>query len=91
MPPTSPISRAFIEGIIAQHRVVVFSKTWCPFCAKTKDLLRANFIDFHRVEMDKDSFLDFFMYIKMMGEILYYSKLEIADLYTLYNVSLLDT
>lgn len=53
MPPISPVTRALVEGVIREHRVVVFSKTWCPFCAKVKDVFRSKFIDYHRVELDK--------------------------------------
>jgi len=54
MPPVSPVTRAVIEGIVKQHRVVVFSKTWCPFCAKVKDLFKSKYINFFKVELDKD-------------------------------------
>jgi len=53
MPPVSPISRALVEGVIREHRVVIFSKTWCPFCAKVKDVFKSKYIDYHRVELDK--------------------------------------
>jgi len=53
MPPTAPITRAIVESVIREHRVVVFSKTWCPFCAKVKDLFHTKFIDYHKVELDK--------------------------------------
>jgi len=54
MPPVAPVTRAVIEGIVKQHRVVVFSKTWCPFCAKVKDLFKSKYINFFKVELDKD-------------------------------------
>ena len=48
-----PISRAVVEALIKQHRVVVFSKTWCPYCNKVKQTLNNKSIDFHKVELDK--------------------------------------
>jgi len=53
MPPVPPVSRAFVEGLIREHKVVLFSKTWCPFCAKTKDLFKSKFIQPYKVELDK--------------------------------------
>ena len=55
-----PISRALVEALVREHRVVVFSKTWCPFCNKVKDTLNKKFVPFHRVELDKElvSFLE---------------------------------
>lgn len=54
MPPVPPVSRAFVEGLIREHKVVLFSKTWCPFCAKTKDLFKSKFIQPYKVELDKE-------------------------------------
>lgn len=31
--------KLFVDDAIASHRVVVFSKTYCPFCKKAKELL----------------------------------------------------
>ena len=54
MPPVQPVSRAFVEGLIREHKVLLFSKTWCPFCAKTKDLFKSKFIQPYKVELDKE-------------------------------------
>merc|ERR1711915_872853 len=34
----SPDAKAFIDGELGKHQVVVFSKSYCPYCAKTKSL-----------------------------------------------------
>jgi len=53
MPPvTGAISRALVEGIIKENRVVMFSKTFCPFCNKVKDRLKSKFIPYHAVELN---------------------------------------
>ena len=40
MPSTKQQIQNFIQEENASHRVVVWSKTYCPFCAATKDLLQ---------------------------------------------------
>ena len=53
MPPvTGAISRALVEGIIKENRVVLFSKTFCPFCNKVKDRLKSKFIPYKAVELN---------------------------------------
>lgn len=32
-------AKAYIENDIKEHKVVVYAKTWCPHCKKTKELL----------------------------------------------------
>ena len=49
-----PLSRAVIETLVKEHRVVLFSKTWCPFCNKVKELLNSKFIPYHKIELDKE-------------------------------------
>ena len=46
-----PLSRAVIETLVKEHRVVLFSKTWCPFCNKVKELFNSKFIPFHKIEL----------------------------------------
>lgn len=33
--------KEFVDKVIANHKVAVFSKTYCPFCYKAKDALRS--------------------------------------------------
>ena len=42
-----------VEQLIADNKVMVFSKGYCPFCTKTKDLLKNKGVAFHAVEMDE--------------------------------------
>ena len=43
-----------IKKLIAENKVMIFSKDYCPFCHKTMDLFRNNGVeDFHAVQMDK--------------------------------------
>lgn len=30
---------AFVDAVIREHKVVVFSKTWCGYCSKAKRVL----------------------------------------------------
>mmetsp|Transcript_4065 Transcript_4065/g.8847 ORF Transcript_4065/g.8847 Transcript_4065/m.8847 type:complete len:111 (-) Transcript_4065:2525-2857(-) len=32
-------AKAFVDKDISEHKVVVYAKTWCPHCNKTKALL----------------------------------------------------
>ncbi|KAF7327399.1 putative grx1-glutaredoxin [Mycena kentingensis (nom. inval.)] len=34
-----------VENAIAEHKVVVFSKSWCPYCKATKALFAEHFHD----------------------------------------------
>ncbi|KAI7885600.1 glutaredoxin [Lichtheimia hyalospora FSU 10163] len=42
-----------IKTTIADNRVVVFSKTWCPFSQKAKKLFDDSNIPYHLIELDK--------------------------------------
>ena len=42
-----------VQSMIADNKVMVFSKGYCPFAAKTKNLLKSKGIAFHVVEMDE--------------------------------------
>jgi len=47
----------FISGEINAHKVVVFSKTYCPYCVATKNLFKKaeySGIDVVTHELDKD-------------------------------------
>ena len=51
-------AKAFIEKQISENKVVVFSKSYCPFCTKAKAALndvKANFI---LIELDQRGDLD---------------------------------
>ncbi len=38
--------------LIKQNKVMVFSKSYCPYCAKAKDLLKSLSIPFKAIELD---------------------------------------
>jgi len=44
-----------IKDLIDKNRVMVFSKTTCPFCAKVKDLLKSLKVEYYAYELDLDS------------------------------------
>ncbi|KAF9567458.1 glutaredoxin [Mortierella alpina] len=43
-----------VDDIIANNAVVVFSKTWCPYCTKAKNLLAKLKANAHIVELDEE-------------------------------------
>lgn len=60
-PPPAPVAAAAeeafgarqrIDGLLEENGVVVFSKSWCPYCAKAKALLQAEGFGFVAVELD---------------------------------------
>lgn len=51
MPPT-PDMKSFITDLTKQHKVMVFSKTTCPFCTKVKNLFTSINVDYKALELD---------------------------------------
>ncbi|KAI8894989.1 glutaredoxin-1 [Globomyces pollinis-pini] len=45
----------FVNQAIKTERVLIFSKSYCPYCAKAKALLTKNNLDFTSYELDKRS------------------------------------
>ncbi|XP_014239836.1 thioredoxin reductase 1, cytoplasmic-like [Cimex lectularius] len=43
---------ALINKNISENKVFIFSKSWCPFCTKTKELLKEHSISFSHIELD---------------------------------------
>ncbi|KAI7862468.1 glutaredoxin 1 [Spinellus fusiger] len=43
-----------VESIIANNLVVVFSKSYCPYCVKAKSILTQSNIEFFSIELDKE-------------------------------------
>ncbi|KAF9284372.1 glutaredoxin [Mortierella alpina] len=43
-----------VDEIIANNKVVVFSKTYCPYCTKAKNLLAQHKAEAHIVELDSE-------------------------------------
>ena len=47
--------KSSIEQDIAQNKVMVYSKSYCPFAKATKDLLKSKGIEFKAIELDQVS------------------------------------
>lgn len=43
-----------IQRLIASAFVVVFSKSWCPFCDRVKQLFRSLGVSFKVIELDQE-------------------------------------
>ncbi len=43
----------FVDALINSNKVVVFSKTYCPFCTMAKNALTETGVDFKLVELDE--------------------------------------
>lgn len=41
-PANMAAAQGIIRAVVANERVVVFSKTWCGYCTAAKDILRAH-------------------------------------------------
>ncbi|KAG2199386.1 hypothetical protein INT47_001568 [Mucor saturninus] len=46
--------KQIVEETIQQNRVVVFAKSYCPYCKKAKALLTSLDIQFASIELDLD-------------------------------------
>lgn len=42
---TEGMASAYVDNLISSHKVVVFSKSYCPYCTKAKDVLSKYNID----------------------------------------------
>ena len=47
------MAAAVIDADIAANKVMVYSKSYCPFCVQTKDLLKAQGIEYAVKELDQ--------------------------------------
>eukprot|EP00354_Favella_ehrenbergii_P004277 CAMPEP_0170469560 /NCGR_PEP_ID=MMETSP0123-20130129/12351_1 /TAXON_ID=182087 /ORGANISM="Favella ehrenbergii, Strain Fehren 1" /LENGTH=73 /DNA_ID=CAMNT_0010736473 /DNA_START=6 /DNA_END=227 /DNA_ORIENTATION=+ len=52
---SSKASALEVQDLIMQNPVMVFSKNYCPFCTRTKQLLKQGGVHFKIVEMDQMS------------------------------------
>ncbi|KAK6872245.1 Glutaredoxin-C6 [Candida tropicalis] len=50
--PASPELKKDIESTISSNKVVVYSKSYCPYCSSTKDLLSKYNQNFKLIELD---------------------------------------
>ncbi|MES1916305.1 MAG: hypothetical protein MHM6MM_008137 [Cercozoa sp. M6MM] len=44
-----------VKQLISANKVFVFSKSYCPFCVRVKNVLQAEGIEFVAVELDNES------------------------------------
>ena len=42
-----------ISDLFATHKVVIFSKSFCPYCSKSKSTFQKTGVQVHVVELDK--------------------------------------
>ncbi|XP_060622182.1 thioredoxin reductase 3 [Anolis sagrei] len=42
-----------VRSMVTSHRVMIFSKTYCPFCRKVKDLFHSMSVEYSALELDK--------------------------------------
>ncbi|CAI5438878.1 unnamed protein product [Caenorhabditis angaria] len=52
-------AKAFVDGLLQSHKVVVFSKTYCPYCHKAKSIfdnssLKAGSLEWIEIDERKD-------------------------------------
>jgi len=47
--------KQFVDDSIAENKVIIFSKSWCPYCKKVKGLFNDKFPDIkpHVIELDE--------------------------------------
>ena len=48
------MASAFVQGIVKQNPVAVFAKSYCPYCAKAKQLLESQKVDFYYADLDQN-------------------------------------
>ena len=53
----SATARVVIDKAIENNKVMVFSKTYCPYCAKTKSTLKELGIEHAVLELDVSKFI----------------------------------
>lgn len=45
-----PVTREFVEGVIASDTVVIFSKSYCPYCKIAKEVNKKFFLIKKQIE-----------------------------------------
>jgi glutaredoxin len=54
MPPIEDSIGTNVDNLIKQNKVIIFSKTTCPYCDKTKELFKSLKIEYLSVELDRN-------------------------------------
>ena len=47
------MAQKLVDDRIREHKVVVFSKTYCPFCKMAKDALNKTGVKYDLLELDE--------------------------------------
>ncbi|KAG5417988.1 hypothetical protein I9W82_004316 [Candida metapsilosis] len=53
--PVSPELKKSVESTIESSKILVYSKTYCPYCTATKDLLNKYGVDYKLIELNTTS------------------------------------
>jgi hypothetical protein len=53
LPPTSVLCLATLQKEISTHQVMIFSKSYCPFCDKVKAIFDERKNPYHAMELDE--------------------------------------
>ncbi|CUM56552.1 uncharacterized protein AC631_01834 [Debaryomyces fabryi] len=51
-PPVSAATKAEIQSLIDSNKILIFLKTYCPYCDSTKNLIKSLTPDFKVVELN---------------------------------------
>ncbi|XP_005182471.1 uncharacterized protein LOC101901467 [Musca domestica] len=43
----------FVQNALKEHKVVIFSKSYCPYCTMAKDQFKKLSVPFHVIELDQ--------------------------------------
>ncbi|KAL9542234.1 hypothetical protein PS6_009895, partial [Mucor atramentarius] len=65
-----------IDDLIKQNKVMVFSKSYCPYCLDAKDLLSELNIPYKALELDQDP----------LGHLIQETLLELTGQWTVPNI-----
>jgi len=53
MPPIEDSIGTHVENLIKQNKVIIFSKTTCPYCDKVKELFKSLKTEYTTIELDR--------------------------------------
>lgn len=56
------MAQKLVDDLIAKHQVMVFSKSYCPYCKMAKQVLRETGATFEVVEIEDRGIINEIMY-----------------------------